>query len=110
MFGGDNTYDNGLRTCWHNWDNFYDIINQLSKKLNRLVPFILTIGNHDVGYHALAKVNTTMDDLDNLPLYFLYNPQHKTSTNSVPDFKDRKSHHFHIVGPTLHVHLDSGYI
>lgn len=111
IFGGDNTYDNGLRTCWYNWDNFYDILDLLNSKLNRIVPFILTVGNHDVGYHALATVKTNMDDIDNMPLYFLYNPQHKGENEQmVPDFKDRKSYHFHILGPTLHVHLDSGYI
>ena len=23
MIGGDIAYDNGLRSCWYSWDNFY---------------------------------------------------------------------------------------
>lgn len=78
MFGGDNTYDNALRTCWYNWDNFYDILNGLNQKLKRLVPFVLTIGNHDVGFHSLAAVQVNMKDKEEIPLHFLYNPQHKS--------------------------------
>lgn len=25
LLGGDIAYDDGMRTCYHSWDNFYDI-------------------------------------------------------------------------------------
>lgn len=111
ILGGDNAYDDGMRTCFYSWDNLYDIMNELNTKLNRLVPLILTIGNHDVGYNALSDVKIDMTDTENLPYYFLYNPQHKSlGSSEIPLPKDRRSFHYHILGPSVHVHLDSGYI
>lgn len=26
IVGGDNAYDDGMRTCFYSWDNFYDIM------------------------------------------------------------------------------------
>lgn len=86
-------------------------MNELNTQLNRLVPLILTIGNHDVGFNALAEVKIDMADTENLPYYFIYNPQHKSlGSSEIPIPKDRRSFHYHILGPTVHVHLDSGYI
>lgn len=68
-----------MRTCFYSWDNLYDIMDELNTQLNRLVPLILSIGNHDVGYNALATVQIDMTDTQNIPYYFLYNPQHKSS-------------------------------
>lgn len=51
-----------MRTCFYSWDNLYDIMNELNTQLNRLVPLILSIGNHDVGYNALATVQIDMTD------------------------------------------------
>lgn len=62
ILGGDNAYDDGMRTCFYSWDNLYDIMNELNTQLNRLVPLILSIGNHDVGYNALATVQIDMTD------------------------------------------------
>lgn len=56
IIGGDNAYDDGMRTCFYSWDNFYDIMDELNGQLNRMVPIILTVGNHDVGYNALAGI------------------------------------------------------
>lgn len=56
VIGGDLAYDDGMRTCYYSWDNFYDILEKVNKKLNRLVPIILTIGNHDVGFDSMADV------------------------------------------------------
>ena len=111
LIGGDNAYDDGMRTCFFSWDNFYDIMDELNGKLNRMVPMALTVGNHDVGYNALAGINIDFNNVDDLPYYFLFNPQHRLlGTNDVPDAKDRLSYHYHIIGPTIHVHLDSGYV
>jgi hypothetical protein len=56
IIGGDNTYDDGMRTCYYSWDNFYKIFDNLNNhpKINRLIPLIMSIGNHDVGFDALA--------------------------------------------------------
>jgi hypothetical protein len=46
-----------------------------------------------------------------VPYYFLFHPQHKlSSTNPFHNLSERRTYHYHILGPTVHVHLDSGYI
>ena len=57
LMGGDIAYDDGMSTCFNSWDNFYDIFDDLNSKLNRIIPMILTVGNHDVGFDALATVD-----------------------------------------------------
>ena len=59
FLGGDLAYDNAIRTCYYSWDNFYDMFENVNKKLNRLVPMILTIGNHDIGFDATAAVHVS---------------------------------------------------
>lgn len=111
IIGGDNAYDDGMRTCFYSWDNLYDIFDELNGKLNRMVPIIFTVGNHDVGYNALAGIKIDFNQVDDLPYYFVFNPQHRLlGTNEIPDPKDRLTYHYHILGPTVHLHLDSGYV
>ena len=69
----------------------------------------MTIGNHDVGFDALDNVTLSQHE-DYLPLFFVYNPQHLSSNSSVPSILERKSSHFHLIGPTIHFNMDSGYI
>jgi len=40
----------------------------------------------------------------------MYNPQHLNGSGKVPSLQERAPNHTHIIGPTVHVHLDSGYI
>jgi hypothetical protein len=96
-------------TCFYSWDTFYDLMDILNDKLGRIVPLILTIGNHDVGYNALADVKINFNNIEKIPYYFSFHPQH-TSNNKIPNVTERKSYHYHVLGPTVHVHLDSGYI
>ena len=70
----------------------------------------MSVGNHDVGFDSLATVKYDFDDLDDIPNFFLLNPQHLTSNGNIPEPKDRSSVHYHVIGPTVHAHLDSGYI
>jgi hypothetical protein len=77
IIGGDNAYDNGMRTCFYSCDNLYDIFNSLNRDLNGMVPVIFSVGNHDVGFDALAGVKIDFSNTENLPYYFLYYPQHK---------------------------------
>ena len=108
-----------MRSCFYSWDNFYAIFEELNQEVGRLIPLILTIGNHDVGYDALAEVTLDKNN-DKIPYFFLFNPQHTVSNNKspsnipqstqVPEPSERLSYHSHIIGPTLHLHLDSGYV
>jgi hypothetical protein len=50
-----------MRTCYYSWDNFYKIFDTLNKKMDRLVPLILTVGNHDVGFDSMAGVQVDKD-------------------------------------------------
>lgn len=98
-----------MQSCFYSWDNFYDIFDGLNKNLTRLVPLVMSVGNHDVGFDALAKVNSEYTSIDDTPYYFIYNPQ-EVIKNVIPKFNERSSYHRHIIGPTIHAHLDSGYI
>lgn len=76
-----------------------------------MVPMVLTVGNHDVGFNALAGIKLDFSEVDDLPYYFTFNPQHKLAgINDVPEASDRLSYHYHVIGPTVHLHLDSGYV
>lgn len=74
IIGGDISYDDAMSTCYYSWDNFYEIFEGLNSKLGRLVPMILTVGNHDVGFDALATVTVKPDKEG--PFFFAYHPQH----------------------------------
>ena len=56
LIGGDIAYDDGMDTCFYSWDNFYNIFEDLNRNVSRIVPIVLTVGNHDVGFDALADV------------------------------------------------------
>ena len=83
---------------------------ELNGRLDRLVPLVLSVGNHDVGFDSFAGIKIDFNDYYDLPYYFLFNPQHRSlGTKDVPEPKERQSYHYHILGPTVHLHLDSGY-
>jgi hypothetical protein len=109
ILGGDTVYDDAMRTCFYSWDEFYSMFDVVNKKLDRIVPLILTIGNHDIGFDALTE-NRISTSRDEYPLFFVYNPQHLSETKDVPSYDNRRSYHQHIIGPTMHFSLDSGYI
>lgn len=109
ILGGDTVYDDAMRSCFFSWDEFYSMFDTVNTKLDRIVPLILTVGNHDIGFDALTD-NYMRTSQDEYPLFFVYNPQHKSETNDVPSYDKRRSYHYHIVGPTMHFNLDSGYI
>jgi hypothetical protein len=111
ILGGDTSYDDGMRSCYSSWDDFYSLFEPVyaHPKINRLIPLVLSVGNHDVGFDALTqnKIITTNEEL---PLFFVLNPQHFSQTGDVPAVLDRKSYHSHKIGPTIHLNLDSGYL
>lgn len=83
ILGGDTVYDNGLRTCYYSWDIFYSMFKPVYIHLDRLVPLVLSIGNHDVGFDALDPVQLSLTN-EYIPLFFLYNPQHLSKEGIVP--------------------------
>ena len=111
IIGGDTTYDDGMRTCYSSWDDFYSLFEPVytHPSINRLIPLILSVGNHDVGFDALTENKITTSE-EYLPLFFVLNPQHASHSGDVPAVFDRLSYHSHLIGPTLHLNLDSGYI
>ncbi len=42
----------------------------------------MSIGNHDVGFDALSGIKLDFNDVQNLPYYYLYNPQHRINNNT----------------------------
>ena len=70
----------------------------------------MAVGNHDVGFDALTPVNINLGN-ETTPLFLLFNPQHLSHDGKgVPPIEERDFYHYHIVGPTIHFFLDSGYI
>lgn len=75
ILGGDIAYDDGERSCYYSWDTIYSMFQPVYKKLDRLVPIVMSVGNHDVGFDALTD-NTIKKTQEGYPLFFVYNPQH----------------------------------
>lgn len=73
LIGGDVGYDNGNLHCYYSWDLFLNTFEQEFADMDRIVPFIFSIGNHDVGFNDYADYNITVND-ENGPLYFTYFP------------------------------------
>jgi len=111
MVGGDIAYDNGLRSCYYCIDLFLRLFDPVNERLGRLVPFVISLGNHDLGFNSYGTAE--FDHTKNL--YYAYFPQHSTVDsngnllNEVPDIADRRPYSYHVIGNTVHTRLDSGY-
>ena len=55
ILGGDTVYDDGMRACFNSWDQFYLMFDEVNTKLDRIVPLVLSVGNHDVGFDAMTE-------------------------------------------------------
>jgi hypothetical protein len=98
-----------VRSCYYSWDSFYSLFEPVYEKLNRLIPMVMALGNHDIGFDSLSS-NKYSKSLDDLPLFFIFNPQHLAARSpGVPSLEERSPIHAHAIGPTLHLILDSGY-
>jgi len=109
VIGGDIVYDNGNINCYYCWDYYLDQFDILNKRLGRVIPLVLAVGNHDVGMNSFQFRNVEKDK----NLLFLFFPQHTKTTGSgqeIPDPHERMSYFSHRLGNTLHVTLDSGYL
>lgn len=109
FIGGDIAYDNDLRACYYSYDKFLDQMEQIYQDIGYMVPIILALGNHDVGFDAGTGTLKTLDLSSSF--YFLYFPQHTQGASiQVPDVSHRRSHHYHRLGSTIFLVLDSGYL
>lgn len=114
VLGGDLAYDNGMDTCYYTWDQFLGIFEYMNKVKGSLIPLILTIGNHDASVEAQTIRKVKLDEYG--PPYFTFFPQHSRVSEGgeiikeVPELEERKSYFYHIIGGTLQLSLDSGYI
>lgn len=114
VLGGDIAYDNGMDTCYYTWDQFFGVFEYMNKVKGSLIPLILSVGNHDAGVEALSIRAIKQDEYG--PPYFTFFPQHSKVgpkgeiTREVPDIHERKSYNYHLVGGSLQLNLDSGYI
>ena len=59
-------------TCYYSWDTFFDTFEEYFQKIDRVVPMILSVGNHDVGFNSLADVDIEINE--DGPFYFVYLP------------------------------------
>jgi hypothetical protein len=118
IIGGDVSYDDGHAYCYHTFDLtmkiFQDYIND---KLGRLVPLIVAVGNHDVGWNSMAQVNVAVNE--NGPSYYSGYAQHYPGEENytgnaieakIPAVSQRKTYHAHMLGKVLNVVLDAGYV
>lgn len=94
LVGGDLAYENANPHCYYSWDLFLNVFEAEFKKLSRIVPFIFSVGNHDVGYVSSANLNVTMTD-EKAPFYFTFFPQaygFENNKTGVPAVADRRSY------------------
>lgn len=112
LLGGDLAYDNGNEYCWQAYDSFLEMFEGLNTRLNKLVPLVLTFGNHDAGQNELQFIPINKER----NLYFFYFPQHskindqRLIVGEVPPVNERETYFYHKLGNTLHITLDSGYM
>lgn len=112
--GGDNAYDNGMTTCYFAWDYFMWMLERHSDTLGRMVPLVMSVGNHDVGLEFESE--RALDISDKGPWHFAFMAQEtipdekNTSLRIAPQISERKSYSYHVLGNILFFNLDTGYI
>jgi len=113
IIGGDSAYENALHSCWICWDSFFSMFEEHNRKVNRTIPIVIALGNHDVGFNANANVKVNME---RYPLFFYYLPQHLpvdrkgNLIKKVPELMQRKSYFYNLIGKTAFFSLDSKFI
>ena len=86
QIGGDIAYDDGMAHCYNCWDIFFEHYMGLCGSLGRVVPLLLTVGNHDVGMveHPQLLFPRTQGMNVRTPLYFVYFAQETDINNNIP--------------------------
>ena len=103
-----------MTSCYHTWDSFLWMMEDLNTAVNYLVPLVLGVGNHDVGLNNESGRKLDLGDVT--PLFLQYFPQHYkrdsngTIVNGVPDIPDRKTYFYHTFSNIIYLSLDSGYV
>jgi len=112
LVGGDLAYDNGMPSCYYSWDEFLRMFESINDYQGRLVPLMVSVGNHDLGFNAYQ--DGTIDITKNL--FYIYFPQSSKIASDgslltqVPDLDERITYGHHTVGNMVHITLDSGYM
>ena len=114
LIGGDLGYDNNIPYCYYAWDGFLKMFEDLNKRVGRLVPLVMSIGNHDAGLDSNSERLITIDESG--PWFFAWmaqstkpdpeNPERRV----IPDIGERPSYDYHLLGKILLLNLDTAYI
>lgn len=101
-----------MKSCYYSTDTFLFAFEEQQVKMNRIVPFIFSVGNHDVGFNSMADYNITVSDEDG-PYYFSYFPQRfkdEDNQSGIPEIRDRYTYNHHVISHLVLFGLDSGYV
>lgn len=114
LIGGDLAYDNNIRHCYYAWDGFLTMFDDLNKKVGRLVPLIMGVGNHDAGLDPNSQRQITIDEGGPWLFAWMAQSTKRDPTNPskriIPEINDRKSYDYHLIGKILFLNLDSAYL
>ena len=114
LIGGDAAYDNGIKHCYYAWDGFFRMFEDLNKRVGRLVPFVMSVGNHDIGLNANSERKIEFSESG--PWLYAWSAQSTKPDPMapdravIPDINERRSYSYHLLGKILLMNLDSGYI
>ncbi|CAK64027.1 unnamed protein product (macronuclear) [Paramecium tetraurelia] len=107
--GGDVAYDNGFVQCTTCWDRFLSLYESVCKSKGKLIPLILSIGNHDVGRVTNPSLLYDNQINSNVPNIIQMFPQQLIS-KQIPQISDRTSYFVHRIGHINFITIDSGYM
>jgi len=109
VVGGDIVYDDAERSCYFAWDSLLKTFTTSMLSHGKLIPLIFSVGNHDVGLNSMPSRNITLTT-EKSPIFMMYFPQHTVENSKAPALEQRRTYHYHTIGKTVQVHLDSGYL
>ena len=73
LIGGDIAYDNNFATWFYWYDHVLKRLNYLKKNdevnATRVIPLILTVGNHDLGVNTYSERDLLQDEDDSKPVF-----------------------------------------
>lgn len=111
VIGGDLAYDNNIKSCYYTWDGFLQPLELIGQRIGRLIPFIFSIGNHEVGLNDYSGRKMPIDE--DGPLYFSWFAQNtilNQTKKTIPSPSQRTAYQYHIIADTLLFSLDTGYV
>jgi acid phosphatase type 7 len=97
--GGDLSYDNGIAACYGRWDAWFDLVENYlyAKPERRLVPLLVSIGNHEAGNFYAPE--------DTFTFYKSYFVQEPLPAGRNPN--TLQTYQPHVIGNLLILSLDS---